>query len=131
MTCEVRRVTKPDTVIIRAWLPLIQSNCEIPLLLEGVRCKPEAQQMIIDWVEAHADFGRLKLLTLDFCRDNYGRMLGDLADLGTGETLTGWLLERSAAEDYPSHFMDVLTDRLTAEEPYDFDGGSADDIAPS
>lgn len=128
MTCEVRRVTRPDTVIVRTWLPMIQARAEIPVLLEGVKCKPECQQMIIDWVEIHQNFGHLKLMTLDFFRDNYGRMLGDLADLDTGETLTGWLLEQGAAEDYPSHYMDVMTDRLTAEEPHDSDGPDEDDI---
>lgn len=117
MTCEVRRVTRPDTVIVRAWLPMVQALAEIPLLLEGVKCKPEAKQMICDWVEVHEHFGHLKLLSLDFFRDTYGRMLGDLADLDSGETLTGWLIEQGAAEDYPAHYMDLLTDRLTAEEP--------------
>jgi|688.fasta_scaffold01126_8 hypothetical protein len=127
MTCEVRRVTRPDTVIVRTWLPMVQALAEIPVLLEGVKCKPQAQQMIIDWVELHQEFGQLRLLTLDYFRDTYGRMLGDLADIGSGETLTGWLLEQGAAEDYPSHYMDVMTDRLTAEEPHDGNGPNEND----
>lgn len=128
MTCEVRRVTRPDTVIVRAWLPMVQALAEIPLLLEGVKCKPEAQQMICDWVEIHQNFGHLKLLSLDFFRDTYGRMLGDLADIDSGETLTGWLIEQGAAEDYPAHYMDLLTDRLTAEEPHDCNGTNENDL---
>lgn len=117
MTCEVRRVTRCDTVIIRLWIPQIQANCEIPLLLEGVTCGEEAKRHICDWVEIHADFGRLRLIGGDTFRDEYGRLLGDLADMSSGETLTEWLIEQRVATRRPNHFFDIMAERLTAEEP--------------
>jgi len=44
-------------------------------------------------------------------------VLGDLADLQTGETLTGWLLERKVAEPWPDHYLDILRNLVAGEEP--------------
>jgi hypothetical protein len=117
MTCQVIRVTRPDTCLIRTYCPAVQSQVHVYLVLEGVECEPEARQEIIDWVEVHADAERLRLVTWEWFRDQYGRVLGDLADLQTGETLTAWLLERKVAEPRPDHYLDILRNLVAGEEP--------------
>lgn len=108
MTCVVVRVTRPDTLLIRTYLPQVQATVSVHLVLEGVTCRPEAKEEIIDWCEIHADAERLRLISWEWFRDSYGRVLGDLADLQTGETLTQWLLERKVAEPRPDHYLDIL-----------------------
>lgn len=108
LTCTVIRVTRPDTVLVRTFAPQVQAAISIYLLLEGVKCAPEAKHEIVDWCEMHQDFDRLKLVTFDWARDQYGRVLGNLADIQTGEMLTDYLLDRHVAEPYPNHYMDML-----------------------
>lgn len=108
MTAVLVRVTRPDTLLVRTFVPHVQSMLNVYLVLEGIACQPDAQQEIEDWCEIHADAERLKLITWEWFRDAYGRVLGDLADLETGETLTQWLLDRKVAEPRPDHYLDIL-----------------------
>lgn len=89
----------------------------VHIVLEGVSCRPEARQEIIDWCELHADADRLRLVTWEWFRDSYGRVLGDLADLTTGSPLTQWLLDRKVAEARPDHYLEILRDMVGAEGP--------------
>lgn len=117
MTCQVIRVTRPDTVLVRAYCPQLQGNTHIHLVLEGVKCGRRCTAEIIDWVEIHADAGRLKLITWEWFRDEYGRVLGDLVDLQTGEPLTQWLIDRKVAKPRPDHYLEVLRNMVNCEEP--------------
>jgi hypothetical protein len=117
LTCQVIRVTRPDTILIRTYSPPMQANVHVHLVLEGVRCKPAAKQEILDWVEIHADAERLRLVTWEWFRDSYGRVLGDLADLQTGEPLTQWLIDRGVAKPRPDHYLEVLRNMVASEEP--------------
>ena len=65
----VVRVTRPDTVLVRTMVPHVQSMLSVYLVLEGVKCNPEAQQAVADWVEIHADADRLRLVHVDWFRD--------------------------------------------------------------
>lgn len=87
------------------------------IALVGVQCHPSAQQDIIDWVEIHADFGRLRLLAMDWYRDSYGRVLADLADPQSGDCLTSYLIQQGSAESYENHLIDTLREMMSAEEP--------------
>jgi hypothetical protein len=116
-TCAVIRVTRSDTMLIRTFLPQVQASVNTTMVLCGVRPTTDTRQAIIDWVEVHADFERLRLLTPDWTRDSYGRLLADLGDLHSGELLTDYLRESKACEDYPQHYFDTLTDMMTAPEP--------------
>ena len=119
LTAQVIRVTRPDTVMVRTHVPHLQASATIHLVLAGVRCNESARQAIIDWVEMHADYGRLRLLPLDWVRDSYGRVLADLCDTQSGEPLTGYLLQQECAEPWDNHYLDVMRDLMTAEEPDD------------
>jgi hypothetical protein len=114
---QVIRVTRPDTLLIRTVCPHIQSRVSIYMVLEGIHALPEARPAIIDWVEIHADAERLKLVSTDWVRDDYGRLLGDLADLQSGEMLTDWLLSQGVATPYEHHFTDVMEAMLRSQEP--------------
>jgi hypothetical protein len=97
------------------------------MVLVGVRPEPTALRHIIDWVELHADCDQLRLLTADWARDSYGRLLADLADPKSGETLTDYLREQKCVEEWPSHWMDTLVEILTAECPNESDGYDQDE----
>lgn len=113
----VVRVTRPDTVMIRSAVPQVQSMLTHYLVLEGVNCTDEAKSAIIDWCEVHQEGGRFRLLTADWFRDPYGRLLGDLQDLSSGETLTGYLLENGFASERPNHYAELIEHLLRSEEP--------------
>lgn len=117
LTCQVIRVTRPDTVLIRTYCPQLQGNAHVHLVLEGVKCGRRSTAEIIDWVDIHADAGRLKLITWEWFRDEYGRVLGDLVDLQTGEPLTQWLIDRKVAKPRPDHYLEVLRNMVNCEEP--------------
>ena len=114
---RVIRVTRPDTILIRATSALLQSMVSTYMVIEGVTCKPEAVDSIIDWVEIHADAERLNLVAFDWVRDEYGRLLGDLADIQTGETLSAYLIEQGVAAANPNHYMDVIYTLFSGKEP--------------
>lgn len=107
------RAARPDTALIRVYVPHIQSMVTTPLLLEGVECLPEAKAEIDDWCEAHADADRLRLIAnRDFFRDSYGRLLGDLADPVTGEVLTDHLIDMRLATARPNHYLELIREML-------------------
>jgi len=114
---KVIRVTRGDTVLVRCATPQLASMVAIYLRLCGVRCKKKAMQDIIDWVELHADADRLHLVAFDWVRDQYGRLLGDLADISTGERLTDYLIEQGVAVEDPYHYSDVIQIMMNAPEP--------------
>jgi len=55
-----------------------------------------------------AENERLKLLTWQWVRDQYGRVLGDLGDISSGETLTDYLIEAGAAMPWTDHYIDIV-----------------------
>lgn len=114
---QVIRVTRGDTLLIRTACPQLQGKVSMYMVLEGIRQKPETRAAVLDWVEVHSDAERLKLVSIDWVRDEYGRLLGDLADLQTGELLTDWLIETGAAEKYEHHYLDVMENLLRSQEP--------------
>jgi endonuclease YncB( thermonuclease family) len=114
---QVIRVTRGDTLLVRTACPQLQSKVSLYMVLEGIRAKPEARGAVLDWVELHADAERLKLVSIGWVRDEYGRLLGDLADIQTGELLTDWLIETGAAEPYEHHYLDVMENMLRSQEP--------------
>lgn len=114
---QVVRVTRGDTVLVRCTAPQLASMVAIYVVLCGVRCKKRASSDIVDWVEAHADADRLNLVSFDWVRDSYGRLLADLADISTGERLTDYLLNLGVAEEYPHHYADVVEAMIRAQEP--------------
>jgi len=113
----VVRVTRPDTIMIRSSVPQLQSMITHYLVLEGVNCNDEAKAAIVDWCEVHQEGGRFRLLNADWFRDSFGRLLGDLQDLSTGETLTGFLLENGFATERPNHYSELLENLLRSVEP--------------
>lgn len=121
MTARVIRVTRPDTLMIRIHVPQTQSQTTMYVAVAGVTCEEHAKQTIVDWVETHADFGRLRVIT-DWMRDSYGRVIGDLADLQSGETLATYLINQGAATAYDTHYVDVFRDLMEAGEPDDIGG---------
>lgn len=111
--CTVRRVTAPDTLAVEILCPASNSRAVTYVRLFGVDCEDSASAHIMDWVEL---YGRtFELLVMDWMRDKYGRLVGDLAD--HGETLTDYLLSVGAATARPAHWIEVVQDALTAQEP--------------
>jgi hypothetical protein len=82
----------------------------------------DAKEHIIDWCELHADAERLKLVTYDHMRDEYGRLMGDLADIQSGETLTSYLLSVGVAKSRPHHILEMLGVLLSSSEVEDAGG---------
>ena len=118
---SVTRVTRPDTLLIRTQCPQLQSMVSLYMVLVGIRPGPwlpeDVIQAIVDWIEVHADAERLHLVYLDWVRDDYGRFLGDLADIQTGERLTDYLISIGAATKYEHHYTDVVERMLRSQEP--------------
>lgn len=118
LNCQVIRVTRPDTIMVRITVPQTQSQSTAYVVVAGVTCDDAAKQTIVDWVETHADFGRLNLIT-DWFRDSYGRVLADLSDTQTGETLSSYIVGQGAGQKYDTHYVDVFRELLGAGEPDD------------
>lgn len=118
LTAQVIRVTRPDTLMVRTHVPQTQSQATIHCVVAGVSCEPAARDHVIDWVEIHQDFGRIRLVT-DWLRDTYGRVLADLADQQTGETLSSYLVSNGVAVPWDTHYLDTFRDLMQAEEPDD------------
>lgn len=116
---SVLRVVRNDTLQIRTWCPVAQSRLTIYMTPCGVWCHHDAKEHIIDWCEIHSDADRLKLITYDFIRDEYGRLLADLADIQTGETLTSYLVSVGCATERPHHVLEMLGVMLSAGEVED------------
>lgn len=117
LTCEVIRVTRPNTLIVRTMVPPIQSYATTYVVLAGVRCRKAATKEIIDWLEIHGDFGRFELMVFDWLRDSYGRLLAHICDRRTGEPLTAYLLQRGVAVERGNHLEEVMMEMLSAQEP--------------
>ena len=118
LECTVIRVTRPNTLLIRMPAPITQSHVSQYMVLHGITVtKKSAETEIIDWVELHSDFGRLSVIIIDWIRDSYGRLLGDLADRRTGERLTTYLLSRKVATDRPDHWLSVIQGMIDSPEP--------------
>lgn len=118
LNCQVIRVTRPDTLMVRIHVPQTQTQATAYVVLAGVTCDDAARGTIVDWVETHADFGRLNLVT-DWFRDSYGRVLADLSDIQTGETLSSYVVQQGAAKKYDTHYVDVFRELMEAGEPDD------------
>lgn len=114
---QVIRVLRKDTILIRTVCPLIQSQVSVYMTPACVWCDEGCEDATIDWVELHADAGRLRLHTYDWLRDDHGKLLADLADLQTGECLTDYLVERGVAKPRPHHVLDVMHQMMAAKEP--------------
>jgi len=117
LTCSVTRVTRPDTLMIRTVVPQLQSKCTVYMRLAGVDVKPGVMPRVLDWLEVHGHFGLYQLDHCDWLRDEYGRLLGDLADRVTGDTLAGHLIKEGLAFSNPSHVQQVMATLLTSAEP--------------
>lgn len=113
---EVVRVLRYDTLQIRTVIPQVQSRLTVYMTPCGVWCYDECKSHMCDWCELHADAGRLKLVNYDWLRDDYGRLLGDLADIQSGELLTDYLVSVNAAKPRPHHYCDVLYALLGSAE---------------
>lgn len=111
------RVCRPDTLMVRLLVPQIQSMVTTRLLLEGVECQPEAVDEIDKWCDLHGNGDQFRLVTPDFFRDSYGRMLGDLQDMDSGEMLTDHLLDAGVANAKPNHYLDLLREMLASGGP--------------
>lgn len=111
--CRIIRVTAPDTVMVRLTVPPLMGNTTLYVRLLGVECSDGATEHIKDWVELH--HGSIELLVLDWLRDPYGRVLGELSNGEEG--VTQYLTRIGAAEPYPNHHAEVMAALLNAEEP--------------
>lgn len=119
---SVTRVTRSDTLQVRAYCPLVRARCEIPVVVAGVWCNSDATNHIVDWCEIHADAGRLKLIPYDYMRDEYGRMVADIADIQSGETLSAYLISVGVAKSRPHHMLEVMGTMIASREPDHDDG---------
>jgi len=118
----VTRVTRNDTLMCRAYCPLARSRHEFAVSVAGVWCHHDAMQHIVDWCEIHADHERLRLMPYDYIRDEYGRMVADLSDIQSGETLSAYLLSVGAAKPRPHHMLEVMGSFMSSREPDDANG---------
>lgn len=120
MTATVIRVTKPDTLLIRTMVPHVQAMVSMYGVLMGTESHSDnCQQGICDWVEVHADAGRLRLETCDWLRDSYGRLLIDLTDLQSGESLVEYLIDQEFCSRNDNHVIDCVREMLMSQEPED------------
>lgn len=113
----VSRVTRHDTLQCRVYSPLLRARCDIALTPAGVWCLYHATDHILDWCEIHADAERLKLMPFDFLRDEFGRLVADLADIQSGETLSAYLISIGAAKPRPHHILEVMGAYMSSREP--------------
>lgn len=111
--CKIIRVTAPDTVMVRLTVPPLMGNTTLYVRLLGIECHDGAREHIKDWVELH--HGSIELLVLDWLRDPYGRVLGDLSNGEEG--VTQYLTRIGAADPYPDHHTEVMAALLASEEP--------------
>jgi hypothetical protein len=118
----VSRVTRSDTLHCRAYCPMLRARGDVAITPAGVWCGHDATDHILDWCEIHADAERLKLLPYDYLRDEYGRLVADLADIQSGETLSAYLLSIGVAKPRPHHMLEVMGAYMSSREP-DNDGG--------
>lgn len=118
----VSRVTRNDTLLCKTYCPLSRSRYEVAVTVAGVWCHHDAMQHIVDWCEIHADAERLRMIPYDYIRDEYGRVVADLADIQSGETLSQYLLSVGAAKARPHHMLEVMGAYMSSREPDNVDG---------
>ena len=118
----VSRVTRCDTLLCKTYCPLSRSRYEIAVSLAGVWCNHDAMPHIVDWCEIHADHERLRLMPYDYIRDEYGRLVADLADIQSGETLSAYLIANDVAKPRPHHMLEVMGAFMSSREPDNVDG---------
>lgn len=108
--CTVLRILDADTlacdadlgcdVSVRLTIRLAGLDCPERNTPEGVQARNETTI----WVAEHADaLRRLGLRTTKDRREKFGRYLGELYDLGTGDSLNDHLLSVGAALPYDGH----------------------------
>ena len=120
LTATVIRVLRSDTLLIRTMVPQVQSSLSMYGVLMGTSDHlDECKSAIVDWVEVHQDSGRLELVTCDWLRDSYGRVLIDLLDMQSKESLVDYLIERKFCSLNSAHVTDVVRDMLMSQEPED------------
>jgi hypothetical protein len=119
---SVTRVTRNDTLFARVYCPLAKARLEVPVTLAGVWCHHDAMQHIVDWCEIHADAERLRLMPHEYIRDEYGRLVADLADIQSGETLSAYLISIGVAKPRPHHLLEVMGAFMASREPDNVDG---------
>jgi hypothetical protein len=112
----VTRLLRHDTYDLRMYCPALRARATVYMTPMGIWCDDDARQHALDWIELHAENDRLRLITADWLRDEYGRLLGDLQDLRSGETLTSYLMSVKAAKRRPHHVMDVMYVLASAPE---------------
>lgn len=113
---NVLRITRDDTIQVREWCPACGQVNSCYIVLAEVWCD-NAQGHIRDWVEVHE--GAIELKIFDYLRDEYGRLLADLYDRETGQTLTQYLIEVGAARPRPHHVAQVFDQIVRNMEPGD------------
>ena len=120
LECEVIRVTRPDTLLVRTFVPSVtQKLCVYATPMATANHKKECQQAILDWVELHADNGVLLLDSHVWWRDSYGRLLADFLDVQSKESMCDYLIEHEYCEVNPNHVHDCLSVLLNSQEPRD------------
>ena len=120
LIARVIRVTRPETLLIRTVIPHIQAQVSLYGVLMGTRHHtPECQQAIVDWVEVHADAQRLQLVHCDWIRDSHGRLLIDLLDLQSRESLVGYLIDNHFCEEDGGHIINCIQEMISSKEPED------------
>jgi len=116
----VVRVTRPNTILLRVFLYGTEKSETHYVVLSGVKVKKkQAVGNIIDWCELHSCAGKHGLAVKGWIRDSFGRLIGDLYDLQTGETLSEFLLLRGDAVKWPSQVQEAMDDLLFSQEPED------------
>jgi hypothetical protein len=118
----ISRVTRSDTLLVKTYCPLSRSRYEMAVTVAGVWCHHDAMQHIVDWCEIHADAERLRLIPYDCIRDEYGRLVADLADIQSGETLSAYILSVGAGKHRPHHMLEVMGAYMSSREPDNADG---------
>ena len=113
---SVTRLLRHDTYEIRLYCPALRTRASVYMTPMGVWCEEECKDHALDWIELHSENDRLRLITADWLRDEYGRLLGDLQDMRSGETLTGYLVSVNAAKKRPHHVMDTMYSLAEAAE---------------
>lgn len=113
---RVMRITRDDTVQVREYCPLCGNTDSLYIVLAEVFCDG-TKEHIRDWVELHEH--SIVLRVYDYLRDEYGRVLGDLFDRDTGESLTQYLIGVGVAKQRPHHVTEVFENVLRHMEPGD------------
>lgn len=113
---NVMRILRDDTLQVREWCPTCGQVNNVCVVLAEVFCE-NSREHIRDWVEVHE--GAIALKMFDYLRDDYGRLLADLFDRDTGESLTDYLVQAGCAKRRPHHVGEVFDQISRHMEPGD------------